>query len=260
MLGLLAGCAQNPHLLQRQAQMDQHRMAMAQQAEELRRQIQTLDQDNRELQTLLAQSRQQTQVVQDQLTATRDQLSQTAGQMARLQEQHQASEKRAETLAASTRRRAGASITANNSLELMLPTFSQPGVQVRRDGDVVRIELPADQLFEPQTAQLRAGAGRLIEQVAEELTRNYAGHFIGIEGHTDADPARAPSAVEHQLSTARAGAVFEHLSTHGRLRAQQMFIAGHGGNHPVVSNATPAGRQRNHRIELVVYPERLAGR
>src|SRR5690606_37631102 len=59
---LSAGCAQNPYLLQRQVQAEQQqRLAMAQQAEELTRHVQTLDQDNRELQAMLAQSRQQTQ-------------------------------------------------------------------------------------------------------------------------------------------------------------------------------------------------------
>jgi flagellar motor protein MotB len=262
-LGLfLTGCAQNPYMLQRQVQVEQEqRLAATQQAQELEKQIEVLDRDNQELQAMLAQSRQQSQVLQEQLTAMRDQLSGAASQVARLQEEHQATEKRADALAASTRRRAGATITANNSLGQTLPTFTQPGVQARRDGDVVRIELPADSLFEPNTAQLRTGAGRTIEEVADEVARSYPGHFLGIEGHADADPAQ-PAAISsnHSLSVARAMAVFEHLSTRTRLSATQAFVAGHGANHPVVSNATPAGRQRNRRIELVVYPERVAGR
>lgn len=261
-LALLAGCAENSYMLQRQVQAEQQqKLAATQQATELQKQIEVLDRDNQELQTMLAQSRQQSQVMQEQLTAMRDQLSGATGQMARLQDNHQAAEKRAEALAASTRRRAGASITANNSLGQTLPTFTQPGVQARKDGDVIRIELPADALFEPNTAQLRTGASRTIEEVAEELARNYPGHFIGIEGHADADPSQpAVQSSNHQLSVARATAVFEQLSSRTRLRASQMFVAGHGGNHPVVSNATPAGRERNRRIELVVYPERVAGR
>jgi flagellar motor protein MotB len=262
MLALLAGCAQNSYTLQRQAQMQQQQqVAVTQQAAELQKQVEVLDRNNQELQTMLAQSRQQSQVMQDQLTAMREQLSGATGQMARLQDEHQATEKRAEALAASTRRRAGASITANNSLAQTLPTFAQAGVQARRDGDVIRVELPADALFDSNSAQLQTGAGRIIEDVAEEIARSYPGHFIGIEGHSDADPANtAAHSSNHQLSVARATAVFDQLSTRTRLRANQMFVAGHGGNHPLVSNATPAGRQRNRRIELVVYPERVAGR
>lgn len=229
-LFVMTGCSQNPYMLQRQVQAEQQqKLAITQQSQELQKQIEVLDNDNKELQTLLAQSRQQTQVMQEQLTAMREQLSGTAGQMARLQEEHQATEKRTEALVASTRRRASASITANNSFQDTLPTFSQPGVLARRDGDVIRIELPADALFEPNTAQLRVAASRTIEDVADELARNYPGHFIGVEGHTDADPSQPAAASNHQLSAARAAAVLEQLSTRTRLRPNQLFVAGRRG-------------------------------
>jgi outer membrane protein OmpA-like peptidoglycan-associated protein len=41
------------------------------------------------------------------------------------------------------------------------------------------------------------------------------------------------------------------------LRQGQLFLVAHGSNHPVVSNATAAGRTRNRRIELVVYAETI---
>ena len=37
----------------------------------------------------------------------------------------------------------------------------------------------------------------------------------------------------------------------------QLFVVGHGPNHPVVSNASDAGQARNRRIELVIYPETM---
>jgi chemotaxis protein MotB len=115
-------------------------------------------------------------------------------------------------------------------------------------------------LFDPGSPQLRADAGRTIEHVAAELARDYADHFIGIEGHSDSDSARSHGTTDHELSAARATAVCRYITSHSRLRASQLFIAGHGPNHPVVSNATAAGRQRNRRIELVIYPELVAGR
>jgi outer membrane protein OmpA-like peptidoglycan-associated protein len=42
------------------------------------------------------------------------------------------------------------------------------------------------------------------------------------------------------------------------MQADQMFVVGHGGSHPVVSNGTPAGKQRNRRVELVIYPDRAS--
>ena len=35
-------------------------------------------------------------------------------------------------------------------------------------------------------------------------------------------------------------------------------LVAHGANHPLVSNATAAGRARNRRVELVIYPDRAA--
>ena len=56
---------------------------------------------------------------------------------------------------------------------------------------------------------------------------------------------------------ARASAVFDFLCGRTSLKAGQLFVVAHGPNHPVVSNATAAGRARNRRIELVVYPEQI---
>jgi len=52
-------------------------------------------------------------------------------------------------------------------------------------------------------------------------------------------------------------AVYQVLATRGGLRGGQMFIVGHGANHPVVSNATESGKRRNRRVELVIYPEQI---
>ncbi len=53
---------------------------------------------------------------------------------------------------------------------------------------------------------------------------------------------------------ARATAVYQYLVARGQIPSNRMFIVGHGSNHPVVSNATAAGKARNSRVELVVYP------
>ena len=52
-------------------------------------------------------------------------------------------------------------------------------------------------------------------------------------------------------------AVYDALVRAGGMSARQLFVVGHGGSHPVVSNATDAGRARNRRIEVVIYPETM---
>ena len=46
-------------------------------------------------------------------------------------------------------------------------------------------------------------------------------------------------------------------STASAIKPEQLFVVGHGANHPVVSNGTLEGKQRNRRVELVIYPDRL---
>ena len=60
---------------------------------------------------------------------------------------------------------------------------------------------------------------------------------------------------QHQLTVAQATAVFEQLATRYHFNPQQLFVLGHGSNHPRVSNATSAGQAKNRRVELVIYPE-----
>jgi flagellar motor protein MotB len=162
---------------------------------------------------------------------------------------------------ATQQQRAGAEIRANNSLLKNLTLADIPGVSMRQDGDVVRVEIAADQVFMPGSNYLASGGDQLLQSVASQLRSNFSDHIIGIEGHTDDQPTHSqqfPS--NHHLSAAQALAAYNALVQRGTIAAGQLFVIGHGANHPVVSNATDAGRARNRRLELVVYPERTASR
>ena len=145
----------------------------------------------------------------------------------------------------------------NSSLRNSLPPIKIQGVEVRQDGEVVRIELPGNRLFEPGGARILPDGLRLIDDVSRQIAQTYPNQMIGIEGHTSNDPIAAGRwSGQHQLSVAMAMAVSDQISGRGVVPAKQLFLAGHGANHPVASNATQAGKDRNHRVELVVYPEK----
>jgi len=133
-----------------------------------------------------------------------------------------------------------------------------PGIEMRFDGNVVRLEVPAERLFDGGSATLLPGGNALLTQVAGEIDRVFPKHFVGIEGHVDTEPLGESSwGSPHQLTAARAATVFDFFTTRTPLRQSQLFLVAHGANHPVVSNATAAGRARNRRVELVIYPERI---
>lgn len=225
----------------------------APQVQDLGRRNNALDADNRDLHSELARSQQQTQLLRDQVSLLRDQLGKTASQLKDLQVAKQETEEQLETYTTSTMRGGGAVLKANNSLRDSARLIRIPGTEVRQDGDVVRIELPSDKLFHQGTSQLQPGAYNLLDQAADSLTRAFPQQIIGVEGHSD--NAAAGSATAHQLTSAQAVAVLDILARRNRLPARQLFTVGQGSNHPRASNGTAAGRAKNRRIELVVYPE-----
>lgn len=258
LLGLaVAGCAENAMVLKGQLnRLQQERAALASQLRQLQSRTETLDRSNQELESLLAQADRQNRLLTDQVSMLREQLGGVTSQLAKLREEKEEAESRAHALTASMRHRGAVTITPNNSYLANLPQIDHPDVHVRRDGDVIRIELPGSVLFQPGSAYLRPEGTELVTEVAAELARAYPEQMIGIEGHTDSDPIQnALWRNNTQLSVGRAMAVYEVLVTQTRLRPKQLFVVGHGANHPVVSNATPAGKLRNRRVELVVYPE-----
>lgn len=203
--------------------------------------------DGRELEAALSRSHQESQVMQDEISALREQLASTSTQLA---QQRMINHPVATSVAKPN-------ATPPLVMESAINQLSLPGLETRFDGSVVRIEIPADTLFENGTANILPGGVALLTQAAEAMERVYPGHFIGIEGHLDTEPLADTSwDSPHQLTAARATSVFDFFTSRTSLVQSQLFIVAHGSNHPAVSNATAAGRARNRRIELVVYPER----
>ncbi len=259
LLVVLAGCAENPMVLKgRLSQAEQEQTALRRQNQQLQDRLAQLDRDHQEQTALLAQSRQQTKVSEDQLEALRTQLRLATTQLAQIRTDKEGADRRVQALATSMQRNGGVTIGANNSLAQTLPATNIPGIFVRNDGNVIRVELPARLLFETGNARLLPGAANKICDVAAEIVRTYPDQIIGVEGHTDNDPLGGNQWQGNQeLSVARAATVYDVLvNRNTRLERRQLFIVGKGSINPIMSNATPEGKQRNQRVELVIYPER----
>ncbi|MCE9545666.1 MAG: OmpA family protein [Planctomycetia bacterium] len=257
-----AGCKQTPAWMQSQPQqaqlqqLQQQQLAAAQQQQSLQAAASSMDRLNQEKEQQLALSRQELQQLQVRVAALSTRLTETTADLTRERADKVAVQKKFDDLLAANRRTGTVSITANSSHTVDLAAVEIRGVDVRRDGDVIRVTLPSSQLFAPGSAQLAAGGGSLLDTVAVELARAYPQQLIGVEGHADgATPTGAAGQNPQQVSTLRAMAVYNYLASRGSLRTEQLHVAGYGANHPLYSNATPAGREANQRIELVVYPE-----
>ena len=114
--------------------------------------------------------------------------------------------------------------------------------------------------FAFSSAELGPADRDALDRVAEKLKGLEINHIEAI-GHTDniriAPEARNRYADNFALSEARAKAVVRYLAERLNLPPAQITITGLGDTVPVASNATPAGRAQNRRVELQVLAEKV---
>lgn len=222
-------------------------------ADNFKSQTLQLERTNADLISQLADARKSNALVAEREALLREEVNKLAIQLRDSQAARLDIQKQAQVLAASARSRAGASISANNSTRASLRPIEIPGVEVRQEGDAIRIALPADQLFSPGTDQLLSSAGLTLADTARAVSQAYPRQLMGIEGFTDG--AASSLTTPHQLTAAQALVVFNELTQRYRMPANQIMIVGHGANVPRGESGTFADRARNRRVELVIYPE-----
>jgi outer membrane protein OmpA-like peptidoglycan-associated protein len=110
----------------------------------------------------------------------------------------------------------------------------------------VRIALPADVLFDVDSAAIRPDAAAALDGLATVI-RGYSGPAT-LVGHTDADGSEAHNL---DLSQRRAAAVRDWLVGAG-IPATRLHTEGRGESEPVAANDTPANKQRNRRVDVVI--------
>lgn len=230
----------------------------AAQMAELQRRVELLDKDNRQLQTQLAQSEQQSQVYREEVGLMRQQLADTAEQLEEARIAASKTQQQFRGLQASTQFRGGATLEANTNLRQIAEALKSTGLPVVYERDAARVLVPADQIFKPGTAQPLPQAAGVLTPIATQIVRLAPRQRIGVEGFTDDAPLYGGHFTSpHQLTSAQALAVFELLAERGGVARQQMVTTGHGTSAPRQSNETAAGRSANRRIEIVIYPDTM---
>ncbi len=100
-----------------------------------------------------------------------------------------------------------------------------------------------DILFATGSAALKPAMKKILDSLQQKLAFVTLDSII-IEGHTDNQGTMAKNEV---LSTDRANAVSAYLNI------KNSYSRGWASTKPVSSNATAAGRQRNRRVEILIY-------
>lgn len=109
------------------------------------------------------------------------------------------------------------------------------------------LTLGSDVLFDFDRYELRSGAARTVERIAEFLNE-YEDRQVLVEGFTDSTGSRE---YNMGLSERRANSVRQALIERG-VDEDRIRIRGYGPDYPVASNDNEAGRQLNRRVEVII--------
>ena len=128
--------------------------------------------------------------------------------------------------------------------------------EIDERGLVIRV-VTDDLLFDSGRAVLKPSADSVLGAVAQMVASQSAGNPVRVEGNTDNVPISTREFRSNwDLSVGRATAVLDYLLEH-RLDPRHASVAGYADQRPVASNATPAGRSLNRRVEIVVLRRAL---
>jgi outer membrane protein OmpA-like peptidoglycan-associated protein len=111
----------------------------------------------------------------------------------------------------------------------------------------ITIRLPGSVLFDFDSDRIRPDAERTLTDVAEVL-KAYGKRPMRIEGHTD---SIASDDYNQKLSERRAHSVQAWLASRGGVQSA-LQTKGWGEAKPAATNDTPAGRQQNRRVEVII--------
>jgi chemotaxis protein MotB len=105
--------------------------------------------------------------------------------------------------------------------------------------------------FESGSATLKGGSSEVIEAIADGV--NHLSNRLSVEGHTDDQPVHGGQFRSNwDLSTARATCLVKQLVARYGVSPERISATGYAQFQPQGDNATPEGRARNRRVDIVV--------
>lgn len=133
----------------------------------------------------------------------------------------------------------------DNQEQALREQLSGTGVQVYRDGDMLRLDIPSQVTFAVGRADIRGELYPVLNDIAKVLGE-YDKTMLVITGHTD---DTGPLSLNMQLSQARADSVKQYLIAQ-QVNPIRLETRGVGPNYPAVPNTTEANRAQNRRVEI----------
>ena len=145
--------------------------------------------------------------------------------------------------------------TLKETLSKALNGFEGKGLTVEQKNGKVYVSMENKLLFNSGSWAVGSEGRKAVVELGKVLGDN-PDLSVLIEGHTDDDPyaGSGPIANNWDLSTKRATAIVAILSENSKINKQKLTAAGRGEFSPLASNATPEGKAKNRRIEIILTP------
>lgn len=147
--------------------------------------------------------------------------------------------------------------TYDKLLDEMKSEVAKGDITISQLKDKLTVNVLDEILFDSGSAQIMPRGLAVLQRVGAVL-ENVQDKMVVIEGQTDNVHISRELARKYptnwELSTARATSVVRYLQDASKLNPERLSAAGYGSYHPVDTNDTPEGKQRNRRIEIKLIP------
>lgn len=213
---------------------------------DLKTQLQTLEEDKRGLAAQLDEANQRLAEEQQANQRLSGDLTRSGGDLSRLNSD-----------AARLSRELAQVRQENQQLQRRLAELSKapapqsappPGWKTVQGGAMIAIE--GTVLFRAGEAKLRDESLKALDAIAQTLNTRYAGKDVMIVGHTDDTPIQKSGWDDnYELSCQRALAVARHLAKRS-VAPKRLVPAGCGEHRPQAPNSSATNRQANRRVEI----------
>lgn len=116
--------------------------------------------------------------------------------------------------------------------------------------------------FESGEATITSEGYKVLDELIAYLKADAGDRLVRVEGHADnmeiGPSLKSVYQTNWDLSKARSGGVLRYLIEKGGIDSAKLSSVGYGDTKPIAGNATEVGRQKNRRVEIVLYSDESA--
>ncbi|AUP79829.1 OmpA/MotB family protein [Flavivirga eckloniae] len=143
-----------------------------------------------------------------------------------------------------------------DAISRALTDFEGKGLTIEQRDGKVYVSMENKLLFGSGSWAVGTEGRRAVQQLGSVLGDN-PDIAVLIEGHTDNVPYKGNTHISGNwdLSTKRATAIVKILKENTAINPENLIAAGRGEFAPIASNATPEGKAKNRRIEVILTPK-----